>query len=99
MSDLNLIVRNGKQPGRGGDWKASVTKKQAEIILAVTSGTDLGWEDLGAYVASGDLTHMSDATHAELTKLVKQCQERAENESQARRYWPRKVASVILHGA
>ena len=94
VSINNAVVRNGRL---GEKWLASVTAKQAEAILH-HAGSQHGLEssDLAAYVASGDLDHLDDATHLKLRAIVKACQEGAVSDSAARRFWPRKVASVLL---
>jgi len=91
-SAINAVVTNGKL----GTWDARVTAKQEAIILAVTKPLAIDAEDVAAYVASGDITHLPTATHDLLTKAVKQCQAKADSPSAARRFWPRKVAAVIL---
>lgn len=98
-SNLNTVVRNGYTGGdTGKGWKASVTATQLRVIRNVTAATTLGQEDVGAYVASGDISCLEATTHQALRAYVKACQEQAPSESAARRYWPRKIASVILHG-
>lgn len=90
---INAVVVNGRL---GVKWEARVTKAQEAIILAVVRPMNIDPHDVAAYVADGDISHLEATTHDLLTKAVKQCQAKAPNASQARRYWPRKIASVIL---
>jgi hypothetical protein len=101
-SSINLVTRNGYtgKKDESSRWKASVTATQLSTILNV--GTRIDAEKIpemfGPYVATGDITYLSDDAHAELKRIVKACQEQAPSASAARRYWPRKIASVLLHG-
>ena len=98
-TDLTVIARQGRL---GDKWLVTVSGKQQAVILTVafeygTVCESLPWEDIASYVADGDITHLTDTTHQTLKFLVRKCQEEVgEHTSAARRYWPRKVAAVLL---
>lgn len=81
-----------------------VTSKQANVVIdkltnsirkTLTDGK--GTEQLRAYADTGERSYLSAEQSEALSNLVKACRESVGAESSAaRRFWPRKVAAVIV---
>lgn len=97
MSITTNVAQLGYTPRKvDSTWVPRVTAEQERVMLLVSANHEFEATDLAAYVASGDLSDLDPKVHATLTQYVKQAKNHAPNESQAKRYWPRKMASVIL---
>jgi hypothetical protein len=94
-SSTNMLVQLGKK-AEGKGWEARVSQQQREAIMAgAFKPTTEEVDQLGAYVASGDLAHLPTTTKAKIDATIRVAKERL-NASQGKRIWPRKVAAVIL---
>lgn len=98
MRTSTIIVQRGSSSKAGSSWKARVTATQQATIESVAStiSATVNLDRLTDYVNTGDISRLDGETHRLLQKVVDQCKARSANESQAKRYWPRKVAAVIL---
>ena len=98
MRSSTSIVQRGSKSRPGSTWKARVTATQQHTIEAACASIDatIDLDRLEAYVNTGDMSRLDGNTHALLGRVVTICKEQSPNESQAKRYWPRKVAAVIL---
>jgi hypothetical protein len=93
--DANSILRVGSKGRAGSSWDPRATVEQDRLICAAGGHLRWEWMELSAYAESGDLGDISPATYAQLTQVRKVCQEQV-SESAGKRYWPRKIAAVLL---
>lgn len=93
-ANLALIAGSRRKPE--STWVPRISRAQEEIILEVTRNMK-ATESMIAYVNTGDLSHLTADENKNLTKAVAQCKNRVATPSQARRFWPRKLAAVIVN--
>ena len=96
--DLNAGVQAGSKRAAGSTWVPRISAiQQAAMERACATMTFTADElaQLDRYAVTGDLSHLATSSRHILTDLCKIAKEGL-NTSQAKRIWPRKMATVII---
>ena len=94
----NATVLIGSRRSETSKRVPRISRVQKDAMIRAIGGREFESTEIAQianYVASGDLSELSSDLHKTITALCKTAKTTL-NESQAKRIWPRKMASVII---